>query len=44
MKLGIVAGAYFGRQEDAQGLKRMKKHGFECMDYNYLADTDNCDF
>lgn len=44
MKLGIISGAYFGKQGDVEGLKHMKDHGYECMDYNFLANTDTCVF
>lgn len=40
MKIGIISGAYFGKQEDIDGLRRMKKHGFDYMDYNFLTDTE----
>lgn len=38
MKTGIVMGAYFGTEESLDGLARMKRHGYDCMDYNCLAD------
>ena len=44
MKIGIVPSAYFGWEEDIDGLKRMKKHGYDCMDYDHLSDTNKCKF
>lgn len=38
MKLGIVSPAYFGAGEDMEGLRRMKRHGYDYMDYNHLSD------
>lgn len=40
MKIGITSGAYFGSDENIDGLERMKKHGFDCMDYNYFINTE----
>lgn len=40
MKLGINQSAYYGANRDVEGLKRMKRHGYDCIDYNYLSNTD----
>lgn len=40
MRIGITSGAYLGKEESVDGLLRMKKHGYDCMDYNFLAETD----
>lgn len=44
MQIGIFSAAYFDFEVDTDGLKRMRKHGYTCMDYNFLAYTDNCRF
>lgn len=40
MRIGITSGAYLGKEESVDGLLRMKKHGYDCMDYNFLSETD----
>lgn len=32
MKVGIESGAYLGRYGFEDGLARMKRHGYECVD------------
>ena len=41
MKIGIGSGAYWNENSPDCGLGLMKKHGFECMDYQKFTDTDN---
>ena len=40
MKIGIGSDAYWNKNDVAAGLAMMKKHGFECMDYQKFTDTD----
>lgn len=40
MKIGIEQGAYLNRYGFVQGLARMKKHGYECLDYQDFIDTE----
>lgn len=40
MKLGIGSGAYWSSTDLAAGLARMKKHGFDCTDYQKFTDTE----
>ena len=40
MKIGIGSEAYWNDNDPASGLALMKKHGFECMDYQKFTDTD----
>lgn len=40
MKIGIGSGAYWNDDDVNAGLEIMKKHGFECMDYQKFTDTD----
>ena len=41
MKIGIGSGAYWNENDVASGLALMKKHGFECMDYQKFINTEN---
>lgn len=41
MKIGIGSSAYWDENNLSAGLALMKKHGFECMDYQKFTDTDN---
>lgn len=40
MRTGITVGSYMHDNNDTEGLKRMKKHGYDAMDYNTLCNTD----
>lgn len=40
MKIGIESGAYLDRYGFAEGLARMKAHGYEALDYQSFADTE----
>ena len=40
MKIGIESGAYLSRYGLAEGLKRMRKHGYECVDFQDFANTE----
>lgn len=40
MKIGIESGAYLDRYGFAEGLARMKAHGYEALDYQRFADTE----
>ena len=40
MKTGIETGAYFGDRLTAEGLALVKVHGYDCLDYQFLADTN----
>ena len=40
MKIGIESGAYLDRYGFAEGLARMKAHGYEALDYQNFADTE----
>ncbi|MBO5736869.1 MAG: sugar phosphate isomerase/epimerase [Clostridia bacterium] len=39
IKTGIVSSAYFGINDYAQGIQKMKSHGYDCMDYQDLASN-----
>ena len=39
MKLGITSGAYIGKYGFESGLERMKKHGYESVDYGAFIRT-----
>lgn len=41
MKIGIESSAYFGITGAEEGLKRLKKHGFQAVDYQLFVDTEN---
>ena len=40
MKIGIESGAYLSRYGLEEGLKRMRKHGYECVDFPDFANTE----
>ena len=40
MKVGIESGAYLGRYGFEDGLARMKRHGYECVDFQDFLDTE----
>lgn len=40
MKTGIETGAYFGDRLTDEGLAQAKAHGYDCLDYQFLADTN----
>lgn len=40
MKIGIESGAYLDRYGFAEGLARMKAHGYEALDYQSFVDTE----
>lgn len=40
MKIGIESGAYIDRYGFSEGIRRMKKHGYECLDYQSFCDTE----
>lgn len=40
MKIGIESGAYLDRYGFAEGLARMKAHGYEALDYQRFVDTE----
>ncbi len=40
MKTGISSSGYIDRYGLEEGVRRLKKHGFECIDYQSFADTD----
>ncbi len=40
MKIGIESGAYVKRYGLEDGLRRMRSHGYECLDYQFFADTE----
>ncbi len=41
MKTGIVDTAYMYLGSHAAAFERMKQHGYDCTDYQYLVDTEN---
>lgn len=41
MKTGIVDSAYMYLGSHEAAFARMKQHGYDCTDYQYLVDTDN---
>ena len=41
MKIGIASGAYVNRYGFSKGIRRMKKHGYECLDYQNFCPTEN---
>ena len=41
MKIGIESSAYFGTTGAADGLARLKMHGFQAVDYQLFVDTEN---
>ena len=40
MRIGIESGAYLKKYGLKEGLERMKRHGYDCLDYQFLADTE----
>ena len=40
MKIGIESAAYLERYGLSEGLKRLKAHGYECIDYRDFIDTE----
>lgn len=44
MRIGIQSGSYFGLDNYAEGLDRMKFHGFDAVDVQWLCNTDNALF
>ena len=40
MKTGIETGAYFGDRLTDEGLAQAKAQGYDCLDYQFLADTN----
>ena len=41
MKTGIESAAYFGLYDYEQGLKRLKKDGYDCIDYSELCNKNS---
>lgn len=41
MKIGISSGSYFGLKNYREGLLLMKKHGYDCVDFQAFANTEN---
>lgn len=41
MKIGIESPAYFGLYDYEEGFKKLKEHGFECIDYSELSHRDS---
>lgn len=41
IKTGIGSGGYFGLYDYAEGLKKMKKHGYDCVDLQCLMPPQN---
>ncbi len=41
MKIGIESSAYFGITGAEDGIARLKKHGFQAVDYQLFVDTEN---
>ena len=44
LKTGIVSSAYFGIEDYEQGIKKMKAHGYDCMDYQDLSSSNSVFF
>lgn len=40
MKIGIGSDAYIGRYGLADGVRKMKEHGYECVDYQGFVQTE----
>ena len=40
MKIGIESSAYIGRYVFEEGLRRMKAHGYECVDAQNFINTE----
>lgn len=40
MRIGISASAYCKDRLDEAGLKRAKAHGYDCLDYGFLSETE----
>lgn len=41
MKLGIGSGAYYNVYDYEEGFKKLKRHGYDCVDYNDLTKMDS---
>ena len=41
MKTGLESVAYFGLYDYAEGLKKLKSHGYECVDYGELCKRNS---
>ena len=41
MKTGLESVAYFGLYDYAEGLKKLKSHGYECIDYGELCKRNS---
>lgn len=41
IKIGNISSAYFGLDDYAQGLKKMKEHGYDCVDFQELMTMDS---
>lgn len=41
MKLGIGSKVYYNVRDYAEGFKKLKRHGYDCVDYNDLADMSS---
>lgn len=44
MKIGIESSAYFGIDGVEAGVARLKKHGYQAVDYQLFVDTENALF
>ncbi len=40
MKIGIISAAYRNAEDLAAGYRRMRRHGFECLDYQGFVNTE----
>lgn len=41
MRIGLESSAYFGLYDYEEGLKRLKAHGYSCIDYGELSDRSS---
>ena len=41
LKTGIISSAYFAYGNHAQGLKKMRSHGYDCMDFQGFLSPDS---
>ena len=39
-KIGIESAAYFGLSGEKEGFKKMKSHGFDCVDYQGFVNRE----
>lgn len=44
LKTGIMSTAYFGIEDYESGIKKMKAHGYDCMDYQGIASCNSVFF